>query len=134
MEKQTEVGILHECLPNEVGKDETSAGVVHAESRNETEIRNDVDNLQVVDTLLKHGSRTQQRDPIRPGDLYKARDIQILFRISRRTVSNWQYSGILKPKKIGRVVYYLRQDIEALMTSARDLENELDCHTEEVIK
>ena len=38
-----------------------------------------------------------------------------LFRISRRTVSNWQDAGILRLVKIGATNHYLRSDVEALV-------------------
>lgn len=54
---------------------------------------------------------------LEPGDLYTVRDVESLFRISRRTVTNWHYAGILKPVKVGKGVYYRRADIEKLVAT-----------------
>ena len=52
---------------------------------------------------------------LEPSDLLSVREIMTLFRISRRTVSNWQGAGILRLVKIGRTNHYLRSDVEALV-------------------
>lgn len=49
-------------------------------------------------------------------DLYTVRELQLLFRISRRTVANWQKKGILKPVQFGGLkLLFRRSDIEELI-------------------
>ena len=52
---------------------------------------------------------------LEPSDLLSVREVMKLFRICRRTVNNWQDSGILRVKKIGATNHYLRSDVEALV-------------------
>ena len=49
-------------------------------------------------------------------DFYSVKEVRILFRISRRTVSNWQKKGILKPVHYGGLkLLFRRSDIESLL-------------------
>ena len=51
-----------------------------------------------------------------PSDLYSVKEVRTLFRISRRTVSNWQKKGILKPVRFGGLkLLFRRSDIESLL-------------------
>ena len=51
-----------------------------------------------------------------PSDLYSVKEVRTLFRISRRTVSNWQKKGILKPVRFGgQKLLFRRSDIESLI-------------------
>lgn len=49
-------------------------------------------------------------------DFYSVKEVRILFRISRRTVANWQKKGILKPVRFGGLkLLFRRSDIESLL-------------------
>ena len=60
-------------------------------------------------------SNMTENTRLEPSDLLSVREVMKLFRICRRTVNNWQDSGILRVKKIGSTNHYLRSDIEALV-------------------
>lgn len=40
-------------------------------------------------------------------------DVMALLKVSKRTISNWSKSGVLKPHKLGGKVYFLFSDILA---------------------
>ncbi len=71
-----------------------------------------------VSATLPHETKAAE-ERLRPGDLYTVRDIESLFRISRRSVTNWNDRNILKPIKVGGFLRYRRDDIEALVTSSK---------------
>ena len=49
-------------------------------------------------------------------DFYSVKEVRTLFRISRRTVSNWQKKGILKAVRFGGLkLLFRRSDIESLL-------------------
>jgi hypothetical protein len=77
-----------------------------------------IDNIQEVTVQLNHETKTEKKK-LEASDLYTVREIEALFRVSRRTITNWQCSGILKPIKIGNVLRYLRDDIEKLITAGK---------------
>lgn len=116
MEEQAEVGTQHGSVPNTAVSNEAGVILVYVPDGNEAKIKEVIDTLPEGKIGLPHGNGTQS-GRLSAGGLYSVRDIQILFRISRRTVSNWQTAGILKPRKVGGIVYYLRQDVEALVAS-----------------
>ncbi len=49
-------------------------------------------------------------------ELLKAEEVAKIFKVCLRTVKQWQAEGILRAVKIGRVVRYLRSDIEELLS------------------
>ena len=50
-------------------------------------------------------------------DFYSVKEVRILFRISRRTVANWQRKGILQPVRYGGLkLLFRRADIEKLVS------------------
>jgi DNA-binding transcriptional MerR regulator len=53
--------------------------------------------------------------PISP--LLTTADLQFLFQRSDRTIRSWVGRGLLVPVKVGRSVYFRRDDVERLLTS-----------------
>lgn len=49
--------------------------------------------------------------PGRQAGLYTIRDLMSLFRVSRRTISNWQSSGKLSYVKIGNLLYVSQKQL-----------------------
>lgn len=50
-------------------------------------------------------------------ELFTIEELVKLFKVDRSTINNWCKNGRLKPKYLGKRVYFLKSDIEDLFTA-----------------
>lgn len=50
-------------------------------------------------------------------ELFTIEELVKLFKVDRSTINNWCKNGRLKPKYMGKRVYFLKSDIEDLFTA-----------------
>lgn len=53
---------------------------------------------------------------------YDNADMVQLFNVSTRTLQRWRAEGILNAKKIGGKIYYLADEVHAMMNAQNDLD------------
>ncbi len=69
--------------------------------------------LKTLQQVLKIG---QQPEKEKGRDLYTREEVKELLKVSYPTLFNWNNKKILTAKKIGHRVYYVRADVQALLT------------------
>lgn len=116
METNGETTSEHGSVPPEAVEDAGHSGPVQAADGHENKVEESSCNLSEAPADSAHEIKAAV-ERLKAGDLYTVRDIESLFRISRRTVTNWQYAGILKPVMVGRVLRFRRDDIEKLVAT-----------------
>jgi hypothetical protein len=65
----------------------------------------------IVDNLNNH---VRQWEGSTAQSVLRKRDARAYLKVTDKTLQNWRDVGILKPYKVGGVIYYKLKDIEAL--------------------
>lgn len=53
-------------------------------------------------------------------DVMTRQEVADFFKVSSRTVTNWQNEGIIKPTIIGGTVRFMRSEVEAMAQRGRE--------------
>lgn len=70
--------------------------------------------LAATEEAMETKQDTKSIFPDKDGDFISKKDVLTGFAISHTTLWKWQKSGYLTPVKVGKKIYYRREDIKSL--------------------
>lgn len=61
--------------------------------------------------------RFQQMAPLYAGDIFTDDDLQKMLRVSKRTLFTWRKEGVITYSQVGKMIFYIREDVERLLAT-----------------